>query len=606
MMILRNIMKKISDLSYFLKLVITYSILIAATIGILFYVQLSYFIPIMQNDEIKFELQAYNKLAAYTDSIYNKVLNDVLLGIYTQNDIIDSIKKVDQNPGMVDDPDIAYKINTYLRVVCGANSEVLSIVIITNRDTFYQGSYNEEGLISPSYDFSKDILIRTIKQSSAKPYIVSDSTSRYSINGGNRVMTFIGNLSDTGDLRNPKSIGVFMVNISVDSFKNSYRDIEGSFIGDLFVLNNSGDILFSSQDGREGDRYPYFEKVRNVDNGEVLLDKASIVRTRFLGNGQLMVLNTLPKDFAWNKLSGLRKRMITLLLFTLILGIGITALISSFFNKRIKTLVKFMKKVQNGRLDERVPVTSMDEVGELSAMFNEMCQKLSEYIQRVYFAEIERKNSELSVLQAQINPHFLYNTLESIKMKALMEDQPEISKMISSLGSLFRWSVKTKDKFVAIDEELDYISSYLDLIQFRYGNKLEIRIEFAEDILDLEIPKLLLQPIVENSVIHGIEPSEGLKCIYLSGKRIGDIVEISVYDNGVGMSEEDLSELISGLDNRQENTDYYGIGVRNVHQRIRLIFGNEYGLDITSKVDAGTTVHIRIPAIKKEEVKKYV
>lgn len=605
MSILRNTIQKISDISYFLKLVITYSIFVAAAIGISFYIQLSYFVPIIQNDDMKFELEAYNKLAAYTDSVYHKMMNNIILGLYTQNGIAEGLKTVNRDPEMKDDAVISDKMNTYLKVVCGANSEVLSVAVITNGNSFYQGSYNEEGLISPSYDFSKDKLIGGVRQSNAKLAIVSDDTSRYSVNGGSRVVTLAGNIFDTDDLSDPQSIGVFVINISLDAFKNSYKELEGNFNGMLYVLNGSGDVLFSS-DGYAGIRYPFFEKIKKAGNEEALLDRPSIVRTQLLQDGKLIVLNTLPKDFAWNELSELRKRMILILLASLVLAIAITALISSLFNKRIKMLVRFMKKVQGGNLEERVPVHSMDEVGELSAMFNEMCQRLNEYIHRVYSAEIERKNSELSVLQSQINPHFLYNTLESIKMKALTEDRPEISKMVSSLGNLFRWSVKTKDKFVTMEEELDYISSYLDLIKLRYGSKLDIRLAFDDDILDLKIPKLLLQPIVENSVIHGIEPLEEMKRIHLSGERLEDKVEISVMDNGIGMKEDDLNELISSLDSRQENADYYRIGIRNVHQRIKLIFGSGYGLIITSKEGAGTTVKIRIPAVGKDEVKKYV
>ena len=171
------------------------------------------------------------------------------------------------------------------------------------------------------------------------------------------------------------------------------------------------------------------------------------------------------------------------------------SLIFYMYSNRLKILVRFMEKVKEGNFTSRIQVQSEDEIGKLAEAFNDMCEQLSQYIKRVYSAEIETKSAEINALQAQVNPHFLYNTLESIRMQALKMQKPEIAEMISLLGNLFRWSVKAKSKIVEMEQEIYYLTTYLQLQKVRFSDKLDVDIQMSDELMNKGIPKLLLAAV---------------------------------------------------------------------------------------------------------------
>ncbi len=600
-------LKNNGRISYFVKLVTTYSLMLTFSVSIMFYIQYSYFIPMIREGDIKYEMEAFNKLNEYTGDIYKKILSDTIVGMYSQKEMIETIRKINKDQDLYYDNDVTQKVNNYLNAVTSANSDILDFIIISSDNLIFQSSSKYGRMAKTRYDFRADKNIIKVRSNKDKLDVIADNPSRYILNGSKDAITFIGNIYDPNNPSSTVSIGNFIINVELDTFRKSYREFEGNLNGELLILDEDGRVLFSSEHEFQGlgENYVYYDKIKNLSNKEVFLDKPCIVTTDKLDNGKLTIVNILPSDFAWKKLAGLRREMIMLLIVSLLAGIVITTVISLLFNKRIKTLIRYMRKVQGGNLDIKIPVRSKDEIGQLSIIFNEMCHRLNNFIKREYFAEINRKNSELEVLQSQINPHFLYNTLESIKMKAVMEGQEEISSMLTTLGSIFRWNVKTRDKIVSLEDELDYISSYLELIKYRFDGNLDVKLDIAENILNLGIPKLLLQPIVENSVVHGVSNIEGMGRINIKCCKNGGLLDISVTDNGIGMDEEELQELSNDLNEVGNSRDYYRIGVKNVHDRIRLIFGNEYGLDITSAKGEGTAVNLKIPAMEREEMKKF-
>lgn len=604
-MIYKKLIRTFSNMSFLMKLITSYSLLIIVSMSVMFYIQFSYLIPIIQSAEEKYEIQAFNQLALSTSNNYKKIV-DIVEHTYNQKEIMAYIKKVSQQNNSGNDSVIESNIINYLNGVCDLNINISDFILITNDFSVYHGSSDLNRQLSPSYNFSKDKLVSDIRKNNTKMMVVTDNPIRYVINGSDRTVTFAGNLFDNVNLNNSKSIGTFIVNVSLNAFKPTFGEFDEKLSGELLVVDKEGGVLFSTNKQLIGEKYPYFDKLKNAHNEEILLDKPYIVNSRLLSDSDITILSIVPKDFAWKKLSGLRSAMFSLLIASLIITIIFAVIISGFFGRRIKILMKFMKKIQNGDLDVKIPVKSSDEIGKLSIMFNEMCVELKDYINRVYFAEIERKNSELATLQSQINPHFLFNTIESIRMKAVIENQQEISKMLLLMGNIFRWNIKNKDKFTSIENEIYYISSYLELVNFRFENRLEFQMEIPQEILDFGIPKLLLQPIVENSVVHGIAPLGNEGRIIIKGKLIDDIIEISVIDNGIGMEDYNLKKLMDNINNDEDGTEYYKIGMGNVNKRIKLIFGSEYGLNISSKKGEGTVVKIRIPAITKEEMGKNV
>jgi two-component system sensor histidine kinase YesM len=241
-------------------------------------------------------------------------------------------------------------------------------------------------------------------------------------------------------------------------------------------------------------------------------------------------------------------------------------------------------------------------MGQIAFRFNIMQARLVQYINDVYITEIKYKNAAFTALQSQINPHFLSNTLEAIRMKAVTEGNEEVADMVYILSTLFRSTLKT-DKIVKIKDEINHCELYLKLFSYRYRDKLQVIIDVDKKILNEWTGKLLLQPIVENSIFHGFDSTRNDNRIQILGERIEDEIVFLIEDNGKGISAEKLTIIEHKLQQFGNAESEESIGLINVHERIKFMFGEKYGLDLTSEQGVGTKVMIRIPLLKKEEIR---
>ena len=266
----------------------------------------------------------------------------------------------------------------------------------------------------------------------------------------------------------------------------------------------------------------------------------------------------------------------------------------SSFTKPITDLVDVTDRVSRGDLDARSNNDSNDEVGELSKSMNQMIDKINELLSQITKEQIRIREAELELLQSQINPHFLYNTLDTIIWLAEGGDEKRVVSMVKSLSSFFRTSLSRGRDIITIREELIHAKSYLEIQQFRYQDILEYDISVPEEFNECTIPKITIQPLVENALYHGIKNKRGGGRIDITAQRSGDDFIISVKDNGIGMSPERLAEVIGGLDKAQpaDNAIY---GLYNVNERIKLKFGSKYGITLDSVYGEGSTCNILLP-----------
>lgn len=253
-----------------------------------------------------------------------------------------------------------------------------------------------------------------------------------------------------------------------------------------------------------------------------------------------------------------------------------------------------MVKVGKGNFNAYSSYESKNEIGILSSHFNMMVEQVQQLIQEVYQEQYLKQRAELKALRMQINPHFLYNTLESINWMARIKGVPEIGKMVKALGDLMRASI-SGDDFVLIDEEIRNINNYLTIQKFRYGDRFNVVVDIRDDIRMVKIPKLVLQPIVENAIVHGIENMVGNGEIKIKGAAEEKKVVLEVTDNGAGINEELIPSILSGNYKSKQSEDHTRIGLINVDRRIKIYYGQEYGLSISSTPGAGTCVKINIP-----------
>lgn len=265
--------------------------------------------------------------------------------------------------------------------------------------------------------------------------------------------------------------------------------------------------------------------------------------------------------------------------------------------RQFYTILDRVRSVQDGNLRVRIEQCSNDEVGELANQLNMMLDHIQTLMDENIKREILVKNSEIRALQNQINAHFIYNVLESIKMMAEIDEKYEISDAITALGKLLRYSMRWVSGNVKLKEELEYIRSYMVLVNLRYDYEVILSLSLPDALLNQEIPKMSLQPIVENAILHGIEPLSEDSTIYIKGWLEETDCVIEITDAGQGMTETQVKELEAKIagDVEPGGGNGHGIGLKNVQDRIQMSFGKNYGLSIASKLDCYTKVAIRLP-----------
>lgn len=317
------------------------------------------------------------------------------------------------------------------------------------------------------------------------------------------------------------------------------------------------------------------------------------------------LITQVPIDSLLKDASKVRNTGLIVIGSTLLISFLLFTFLLDRITKRVRQLVATMGRVKQGLFIKAPEEDSEDEISQLTRSFNMMVAGLERSIEENYItglslkdAELKKREAELYALQSQINPHFLFNTLESIRMKLIVSDASfEASDMLVNLSKILRKSLNWHGNIVSIREEIDLVRCYLDIQKYRFRNKITDELDVPDELAEMSILKLIIQPIVENAIKHGIESKKGPGHITLRLYRSGDRVRIEVKDDGVGIDAQRLSAIRSSLTMKDAiRVEGRSIGLRNVHERIVLQYGKEYGLSIESKANVGTTVILEIPA----------
>jgi two-component system sensor histidine kinase YesM len=281
----------------------------------------------------------------------------------------------------------------------------------------------------------------------------------------------------------------------------------------------------------------------------------------------------------------------------LFLAVGlVTNFLARGITRPLRQLQEVMKSVETGEFRKAGALDATDEIRELAREYDLMVGRIGELMaQNVREQELKRM-SDLKALQAQINPHFLYNTLDSIIWMGEMNRSGEVVKMTSALSRLFRISISRGQELIPLRDELEHVQSYLTIQEMRYKNKFRYLIDVPENLMDSTVLKITLQPLVENAIYHGIRGVDYEGLIEIRGRREDDDIILTVGDNGEGMDVGKIEAVLAGQGGMEDSPDgHQGTGVRNVHERIRLYFGERYGLSFRNGEGRGTVITIRIP-----------
>ena len=433
---------------------------------------------------------------------------------------------------------------------------------------------------------------------------------------------------ETGNLRNDSMIpvlknllldgggyqGTLIYSLSEEQIYEQYKKSKLLEEGYLYIVDREGRLISHSDESmllhpEEVVNLAYTKKAME-GTGNYFIENREVVMSQRLNDGNWAAIAVIPLNNMIGEVIGIYKRFIFVIAVILIISVSVSVLLSREAIKPLETMIASMERVENGDFSVRVEEKGPYDIARLIHHYNTMLENTERYIREEYQIKRMKKAAELDALVAQINPHFLYNTLESIVWQARAAGAYKISDMAYSLGKMFNIMVNKGHSMLTVEKELEHVKLYVHLQNNRYNDRFDLKIDLDdEDLLQLRTLKLILQPIVENIILHGFT-KEQEDCTIRIGVYISHgMLVYDVEDNGIGISKDELDSIRESL--KEQNVIEYdeqnaklrrnsgrGIGLQNVHQRIGLYYGNQYGLEIFSREGEGTEVIIRIPTGK--------
>lgn len=395
---------------------------------------------------------------------------------------------------------------------------------------------------------------------------------------------------------------------NLQDFNRILSQLKPSVNSTILILDESAHVMMSPDASLLNTSLadaPYMQTIMERPDGletnsyeTVISDKASLITYRSIPNLNWTVVSISPMSDLNGKLIAFRNVMYAVLAVCMLVAVITAVIMSNSITAPILKVIRSMSYAKSGNFDMEVEYKPKDEFSHLVNQYNKMIRQIKELFDKLYVSEVKKKEAELKALQAQINPHFLYNTLDSINWIALRHRVPDISSMVTSLSDFFRYSLNKGNTIILLQDEIRQVESYLSIQQIRFKERLAYTIELDPELYPCYTIKLILQPLVENSLIHGIEKRIGPGVIMIEGWLDGEMVRIEISDNGIGANVEELNAMLE----HPEEDSGKSFGLRNVHQRIRQAFGPESGLCFVEREEPGTTVLVSFPRrLNKEE-----
>ncbi len=401
------------------------------------------------------------------------------------------------------------------------------------------------------------------------------------------------------DFNTLKNYGYLLIDLEEVILEQAYLGLLDNDKVEVLICDDQGSIISHSDKTRIGSSIngePYGKTVlEDIDGHNYVLYKTNIDKVAIystIRNNGWKLIKTVPTSYLYEELNHIQKYfMVGGFIYCLVIILYIL-LFSIRFTEPMMKMMNVMKKVEQGDLTVRAEVKSNDEVGQLGSSLNNMIGEMQVLIGQLIKEEQEKKEVELEALHAQINPHFLYNTLNTIKWMAKIQGNSGVSKAITALVKLLRISTNLGKDMITLNEEIDYVMNYIVIQRLRFSKAINIDCNISGECMSLTVPKLILQPIVENSIIHGMEAEDIDMHITINGfVRDGSLI-IELQDDGPGIEDEIMKDILS---NPSDKNRFSKVGLNNVSQRIKLYCGSEYGLKIETKLGAGTKVIVTLP-----------
>lgn len=533
----------------------------------------------------------------YSLDYFVKDIEQLTMYIYSSRDIQDVLSKPADRP-LAEKHRDKQRVGEVLDTFLGFKNWDISIYLLgENGDRYFTGD-----LLPGAYDDYNASWGLFRKMRLAGGNVVWDTHYSMKKTDDFGIVLSSGRLLKRIDTNAP--LGYLVVDMMENALADKYKKAHLQPGGQMLLLDRNGYIISSTPSKHKvGTKLeePFVDRV--LAGGKGFFEQAGegtppvmVVYDTSEVTGFKLV-NVLPVAALTRESSSIRNLTLLVIAVGAAVSCVLAYLLSVNITHPLRKLKSLMRTVETGNLDVAFPTKYKDEVGQLGRSFNAMVQRIKQLIDEVYKKQLMLQEAEIRAIQAQFNPHFLYNALDSINWMARIHKLDHISRTVVSLGELLRFSIRKGQALIPVREDMQQIRNFLTIQQMRYGDKLEVHIELDEEVERLYTLKLMLQPIVENAITHGLEMKRGPGHLWITGKILGEKVRFEVRDDGVGIPQEKLERIASGqfvsADERKT-----GIGLENVKKRLQLYFGDRYVLRLSSRLQQGTTTTIEIPIIR--------
>ncbi|MBU7591202.1 sensor histidine kinase [Metabacillus halosaccharovorans] len=578
-----------------LQMIIGFSIIMIITISISSYFSYRFSSKVVVNKTSQYLLESVIQMSGKIDRMLEEY-DRLSLRIALHSDTQEYLKNINEKPLDQEVRDYnVQKVITHEQAYLG-NEFLVELV----------GNQGEGGFYHPFH----------IKQMDWYPFLDSaggmfwtTNNMLYDIETEDLIHGILG-VREIKDYSHPsQNIGYMLTVIPVEATE----DVVGNFLANpsnkVQVIDSTGRILYSTDSSEFGQIIdgPFLGEVHDSkNNGNITqeeIDGRSVYISSYTSNySNWTVVTYIDVEEAVMDLKGMKNSTF----FIVILGIIASLLFSSFFSwslsRPIRDLASRMSNLKRGKLKPYTGTMNNREVTVLYDSFNHMIENLEETIRILSFKQIREKQAQLIAMKAQFQPHFLYNSLNTIYYYAISEKENKLAEMVLSLSELLRYSIQPGSEFVRLKEDLKQLNHYIELQRYRYEDKLQIKMNVEEELLEFPVMKLLLQPLVENAITHGLESiKRKYWLINISITKEDNMVKFIVEDNGKGMNEEEMENALKYNEDLESETDkmmHSGIGLSNLHHRVKLLYGNQYELELSSSSLGGLKVQLVIPFLQ--------
>ncbi|MGX6445137.1 sensor histidine kinase [Neobacillus sp. K501] len=588
------------SLPYRVKLILVFSLLIVLTATILGSITYIQFSKSSQDRTENYQVQLADQINQNLNR-YLKEMQIISLSPLYDQEVLDILKSHRIKQEHTSFPPAAERVPMwrYISSLIHMRNEIRGIHIMANDGTIFS-NLDSNTVLLKVFETDNE-WIKQIKKADGEWVLLALHQPNYYLNKDTSVFSVARLIRDPSTY---EPLGIIKIDLKQELIKEIVSNPDEK--RKIFLLDRNNQFIYPNKKEKmiESSFLTDIERIKVRNYSSIPIDGTDYMmvykQSDYSGVKTIMLT---PRKSVFSEVNHLRQVMIIVVLIGILISSLLGFLLSKPLVGSIHKLKEAMVMAEKGNFSQRVPVISNDEIGELGKGFNHMINEIDRLVTEVYKTSLREKEAEIRALQSQMNPHFLYNTLESINMLAITKGNFDVSDMVTSLGKLLRYTIDNSSKIVTLEQELSFIRSYVSIQKVRIGQQLEYSENIESGLQYVLLPKLVLQPLVENAIVHGKLKENGH--IWVNAHAEKQQLSISIRDNGQGISSEQLTKLKSLIETHtiSSSETHNGIALSNVHERLQLLYGKEYGVTIDGEEHKGFSVTLVVPMQRKGEQK---